>query len=79
MDCNITGAEDCLQAWESLDLSQDQKLYRLIFSCSVLPQLMLHIKKLKKTADQSAVNTLRRTIRRKGKKKKRRRRRKSCK
>ncbi len=51
VDHNIAGAEDCLQAWESLDLSQDQKLYRLIFSYSVLSQLMLHTKKLKKTAD----------------------------
>ena len=64
------GAEDHLQAWESLDLSQDQKLYRLIFSYSMLSQLMLHIKKLKKIADQSAVNTLRRMTRREEKKQK---------
>ena len=70
MDHNIAGAENHLQAWKSLNLSQDQKLYRLIFSYSVLPQLVLHIKKLKKTADQSAVNTLRRMTRREGKKKK---------
>src|SRR5436189_5173851 len=70
VDHNIVGAEDSLQAWESLDLSQDQKLYRLIFSYSVLSQLMLHTKKLKKIADQSAVNTLKRMTRRKGKKKK---------
>jgi len=53
-----------------LDLSQDQKLYELIFSYSVLLQLMLYIKKLKKTADQSAVNTLQRMTRREEKKKK---------
>ncbi len=70
MHHNIAGAEDCLQAWESLDLSQDQKLYELIFSYSVLLQLMLYIKKLKKTADQSAVNTLQRMTRREEKKKK---------
>ena len=70
IDHNIVRAENCLQAWESLDLSQDQKLYRLIFSYSVLSQLMLHTKKLKVIADQSAVNTLKRITRRKEKKKK---------
>jgi hypothetical protein len=49
---------------ESLNLSENQKIYRLIFSYSVLSQLMLYTKKLKKTADQSAVNTLRRMTRR---------------
>ena len=68
VDHNIAGTKDCLQAWESLNLSQDQKLYRLIFSYSVLSQLMLHIKKLKKATDQSAVNTLRRMTRREEKK-----------
>ena len=33
---NIAGAENHLQAWESLNLSEDQKIYRLIFSYSVL-------------------------------------------
>ncbi len=70
IDHNIVRAENCLQTWESLNLSQDQKLYRLIFSYFVLSQLMLHIKKLKKIADQSAVNTLRRMTRREEKKKK---------
>ena len=70
IDRNIVGAEDRLQAWESLDLSQDQKLYRLVFSYSVLSQLMLHIKKLKKIADQSAVNILKRMTMRNRKKKK---------
>jgi len=70
VDRNIVGAEDRLQAWASLNLSEDQKVYRLIFSYSVLPQLMLYTKKLKKTADQSAVNTQRRMTRREGKKKK---------
>jgi hypothetical protein len=32
VDCNIVEAEDCLQAWESLNLSQNQKLYRLILT-----------------------------------------------
>ena len=59
-----------VQTWESLDLSQDQKLYRLIFSYFMLSQLMLHTKKLKKVADQSAVNILRRITRRKEKKQK---------
>ena len=68
MDRDIVGAEDHMRIWESLDLSQDQKLYRLVFSYSVLPQLMLRTKKLKKAADQSAVNTLRRMTRRNGKK-----------
>jgi len=36
----------------------------------MLSQLMLHIKKLKKIADQSAVNILRRMTRRKEKKQK---------
>ena len=67
---NIAGAENHLQAWESLNLTEDQKIYRLIFSYSVLPQLMLHTKKLKAIADQSAVNTLKRMTRRKEKKKK---------
>ncbi len=70
MDRDIAGAVDRLQAWESLNLSKDQKLYRLKFSYSVLPQLMLRTKHLKQKADQSAVNTLRRMTRKKGKKEK---------
>jgi len=52
---NIVRAENYLQTWESLNLNQDQKLYKLIFNYSVLSQLILHIKKLKEAADQSAV------------------------
>ena len=68
MNCDIVRAENHMWIWESLDLSQNQKLYRLVFSYSVLSQLMLHIKKLKKATDQSAVNTLRRMTRRNEKK-----------
>ena len=54
VDRNIAGAENCLQMWESLDLSADQKLYRLKFSYSVLPQLILKTKLQKQKADQNA-------------------------
>ncbi len=67
---NIVRAENYLQTWESLNLNQDQKLYKLIFNYSVLSQLILHIKKLKKIADQSAVNILQSMTRREEKKKK---------
>ena len=66
IDYNIVRAEDCLQTWESwgLELTADQKLYRLIFKFSVLPALLLRSKKQKKDADQSAINTLARMTRR---------------
>ena len=68
MNHDIMRAENHLQIWESLDFSQNQKLYRLIFSYSVLSQLILYTKKLKKTANQSAVNILWRMMRRNEKK-----------
>ena len=61
---NIAGAEDCLQAWESLELTADQKLYRLVFKYGVLPPLLLWTKQQKKQADQTAINTLVRMTRR---------------
>ena len=64
VDCNVAGAEDRTKAWKSLDLSSDQKLYRLKFSSSVLPQLILRTKQRKQKADQNAVNTLPRMTRR---------------
>ena len=47
IDRDIVAAEDYIQAWESweLELTTDQKLYRLIFKFSVLPALLLQIKK----------------------------------
>jgi len=70
VNCNIVEAENHLQTWESLNLTHNQKLYRLIFSYTVLPQLMLHIKKLKQSADESDVITLWRMTRREKTKKK---------
>jgi hypothetical protein len=64
VDCDIAEVEDCLQAWESLNLSQDQKLYRLKFSYSVLPQLLLHTKQQKQEADRVTTNMLQRLARR---------------
>ena len=64
IDCDIAGAEKHLQAWESLHLSADQKLYRLVFSYSVLPQLLLRTKMQNHIADQTAINILRRMTRR---------------
>ncbi len=34
IDRNIVGAENHMQAWESLNLTADQKLYRLLFKYS---------------------------------------------
>ena len=61
-------AENHLQIWKSLDFNQNQKLYRLVFNYSVLSQLILYTKKLKKIANQSAVNTLWRMMRKNEKK-----------
>ena len=52
VDRNIVGAENRTKAWESLDLSSDQKLYRLKFSYSVLPHLIPRTKQQKQKADQ---------------------------
>ncbi len=62
IDRNIVGAE--MQAWESLNLTADQKLYRLLFKYSVLPSLLLRTKQRKQQANQTATNLLRRTARR---------------
>ena len=70
IDHNIAGTEDCLQAWESLELTADQKLYRLVFKYSVLSPLLLRTKQRKKQADQTAINTLARMTRRMKKKEK---------
>ena len=67
IDRDIAGAEDLLQTWEPLHINADQKLYRLKFRYSVLPSLLLHTKQRKQRADQTAINTLRRMARRKGK------------
>ena len=68
VDRGIAGAEDLVKTWESLNLSDDQKLYRLIFSYSVLNQLVLCTQERKQKADQDAMNTLRRQTRRDNKK-----------
>ena len=67
IDRNIAGSQRRIEAWTTLDLTDDQKLYRIVFSSSVLPQLLLRTKKQKQLADQTAINTLRRMTRRKGK------------
>ena len=72
IDRNIVGTKDYLQTWESwgLELTTNQKFYRLVFKYSALPLLLLQTKKRKKDADQTATNTLTRMTRRKIKKKK---------
>ena len=70
IDRDLAAAGDLIQAWESLDLTVDQKLYRLIFTYNVLFVLLLRTKQRKKDVDQIAINTLERMTRRKNKKKK---------
>ena len=48
IDRDLTAAEDLIQAWESLNLTVDQKLYRLIFAYNVLSALLLRTKQRKK-------------------------------
>ena len=67
IDRDIAGSENYTQAWETLDLDADQKLYRLKFSYSVLPQLILHTKQSKRELEHDATNTLRRETRRRKK------------
>jgi hypothetical protein len=69
IDYDIAGSENYTQAWKTLDLDADQKLYRLKFSYSVLPQLILHTKQSKQELEQDATNTRQRETRRRKKEK----------
>ena len=50
--------------WDILDLSDDQKVYVMIFSQYVLPQLLLRTQKRRKEADKLAQAVVARYTRR---------------
>jgi len=51
-------------AWQSEDLDEDQKLYRLKLSYYVLPQLIVRTRARREAANRTATNLLRRATRR---------------
>ena len=57
IDRNIAEVENRLQAWKSLDLSADKKIYRLEISYSALSQLNLRTKMREQKIDETAINT----------------------
>ena len=54
LDRDIASHSTLITIWKSLNLSRNQKVFRLGFHCYVLPQMMLKVRPFKERAEHEA-------------------------